>query len=104
MKETISITIAGAEYTLRGAEDAEYTQKVAAHVDTKITEVLRSGNISLVEAAILAGMNIGDEYYKVLETAEQLRGQLKNNLEDMNRMKAEITSLQREIERLRAQR
>ncbi len=104
MKEKLSITIAGAEYTLRGAEDEEYTRKVAAHLDTKISEILRSANVSLVEAAILAGMNIGDEYYKVLDTADNLRGQLKNYLEDINRMKAEITSLQREVEALRARR
>lgn len=92
MKETISFTIAGADYTVR-AEDAEYTKKVAAHLDYKVNEVLSSGNIPIVEAAILAGMNIGDEYYKALETAEDLRATIKSNVEEIARMRAEIERL-----------
>jgi len=92
MKETVSFTVAGAEYTVR-AEDAEYTKKVAAHLDYKIGEILRAGNIPIVEAAILAGMNIGDEYYKVLETAEDLRATIKSNVEEIARMRAEIERL-----------
>lgn len=104
MSEKHSITIAGAEYTLRANEDEAYIQKIAEHLDRKIREILASGNISLVEAAILAGMNVGDEYYKVLGTADELRGQLKGYLEELTRMKAEINGLQQEIERLRTQR
>ena len=92
MKETISITIAGAEYTVR-AEDAEYTKKVAAHLDYQISEILRAGNIPIVEAAILAGMNVGDEYYKVLETSDELRATIKDQLEEITRLKAEIERL-----------
>lgn len=90
MKERLSVTIAGSQYTLRGAEDEEYTRKVAAHLDKKISEILQNANVSLVEACVLAGMNITDEYYKVLETADNLRTQLKEYLEDANRMKAEL--------------
>ena len=97
MKEKMSITIAGSQYTLRGAEDEEYTRKVAAHLDTKICEILQSAKVSLVEACVLAGMNVTDEYYKVLDTADNLRNQLKEYLEDANRMKAELASLKSEL-------
>ena len=40
MKNRVTVTIAGQEYTLVGSEDAAYTQKVAAHVDAKVSEVL----------------------------------------------------------------
>jgi len=97
MKKRVTVSIAGGEYRLIGAEDEEYTRKVAAHVDAKINEVLNAANVSIVEAAVLAGVNITDEYYKALETADNLRSQLKDYLEDSGRMKAEISELKREL-------
>ena len=100
MKNIINVNIGGAELRLVSGENEEYTRRVAAHVDSKINEVLKSGNVSLVEAAILSAVNISDEYYKALETAENLRTQLKDYLEDGSRMKSEIMDLKREVARL----
>lgn len=100
MKNAISVNIGGVELRLVSGENEEYTRRVAAHVDAKVNEVLKSGNFSLVEAAILSAVNISDEYYKALETAENLRTQLKDYLEDGSRMKSEIADLRREISRL----
>ncbi len=97
MKKRVTVSIAGGEYRLIGAEDEEYTRKVAAHVDAKINEILSAANVSIIEAAVLAGVNITDEYYKALETADNLRTQLKDYLEDSGRMKAEISELKREL-------
>ena len=104
MSEKFSFTVAGAEYTLRADREEAYIKTIAAHLDAKVSGFLKNPNMTLGEAAILAGMDMGDEYYQVLETNETLRGQIKENLEDIARMKAEITSLSREIERLKAQR
>lgn len=101
MKKRITVSIAGNEYRLLGAEDEEYTRKVAAHVDAKIREIQQNGNVSIIEAAVLAAMNVSDEYYKVLDTADNLRAQLKDYLEDSGRMKAEIAELRRENDRLK---
>lgn len=100
MKNAISVNIGGVELRLVSGENEEYTRRVAAHVDAKVNEVLKSGNFSLVEAAILSAVNISDEYYKAMETAENLRTQLKDYLEDGSRMKSEIADLRREISRL----
>ncbi len=100
MRSAITVNIAGSDFRLIGGENEEYTRRCAAHVDTKINEVLKSGNVSLIEAAILSAVNVTDEYYKVLETAENLRTQLKDYLEDGSRMKSEIADLKREILRL----
>ena len=101
MKKRVTVSIAGGEYRLIGAEDEEYTRKVAAHVDAKINEILGATNVSIIEAAVLAGVNISDEYYKALETADNLRTQLKEYLEDAGRMKAEISELKRELMKYR---
>ena len=101
MKKRVTVSIAGNEYRLVGAEDEEYTRKVAAHVDAKINEVMSAANVSIIEATVLAGINIADEYYKALETADNLRHQLKDYLEDSGRMKAELSELKRELMKYR---
>ncbi|MBR5543024.1 MAG: cell division protein ZapA [Oscillospiraceae bacterium] len=100
MKNAINVNIAGVELRLISGENEEYTRRVAAHVDAKVSEVLKLGSFSIVESALLSAINISDEYYKALETAENLRTQLKDYLEDGSRMKAEIADLKREIVRL----
>ena len=101
MKNRVTVNIAGGEYRLIGAEDEEYTRKVAAHVDSKINEVLKLANVSMIEATVLASVNITDEYYKALETADNLRAQLKDYLEDSGRMKAELSELKPELMKYR---
>ena len=54
-------------------------------------------SFAILELKCIAGVNITDEYYKALETADNLRNQLKDYLEDSGRMKAEISELKREL-------
>ena len=100
MKNAINVNIAGVELRLISGENEEYTRRVASHVDSKVSEVLKAGSFSIVEAALLSAINISDEYYKALETAENLRTQLRDYLEEGSRAKSEIADLKREIARL----
>ena len=100
MKNRVSVTIAGQEYTLVGSEDAAYTQKVAGHVDARIQEVLEGAHVSLVDGAVLAAVNIADEYFKEVEASENLRRQLKEYLEEATKLKLELSEAKREIFRL----
>lgn len=100
MKNRVAVTIAGQEYTLVGTEDAGYTEKVAAHVDEKVREVMESARVSLVDGAVLAAVNIADEYFKEVEAAENLRRQLKEYLEEATKLKMELSEAKREIFKL----
>ena len=64
MKNKVTVSIAGQNYTLVASEDAGYMEKVAAHVDAKIQEVLDESKVSLVDGAVLGALNIADEYFK----------------------------------------
>ena len=86
-----------------GSEDAGYTKKVADHVDAKVQEVLDGAHVSLVDGAILAAVNIADEYFKEVEAAENLRRQLKEYLEEATKMKLELSEAKREIFKLQNQ-
>lgn len=100
MKNKVSVSIAGQEYNLVATEDERYMQKVAAHVDGKIHEVLDGNHVSQVDGAVLAALNIADEYFKEVEASENLRRQLKEYLEEATRMKLELSEAKREIFKL----
>ena len=100
MKNRVAVTIAGQEYTLVGTEDAGYTEKVAAHVDEKVREVMDGAHVSLVDGAVLAAVNIADEYFKEVEAAENMRRQLKEYLEEATKVKMELSEAKREIFKL----
>ena len=100
MKNKITVSIAGQEYTMVAAEGEDYVRRVAGHVDNKVQEVLSSGRASLVESVVLAALNIADEYYKEQEASENLRRQLKEYLEEGTKLKMELSEAKREIFKL----
>lgn len=103
MKNKLTVTIAGQDYTLVATEDSAYMEKVAAHVDAKVGEVREGGRVSISDAAILAALNIADEYFKEQETAEALRGQIKGYLEESAALKLELSKAKQEIFKLESQ-
>ena len=80
MKNKITVSIAGQEYTMVAAEGEDYVRRVAAHVDSQMREVLSQGRLSQADGAVLAAMNIADQYFKGQEAAENLRRQIKEQL------------------------
>ena len=99
MKNKVVVTIAGREYTMVAAEDETYVRRCAAHVDGQLHGLL-SGRLSRADAAVLAAMNIADQYFKEVDAAENLRRQIKENLEEANRLKLELSEAKREIFKL----
>ena len=97
MQNKVTVTIADREYTLVATEDAAYMEKVAAHVDAKVREVLDGARVSSSDAAILAALNMADEYFKSLEAAENLRMQIKEGLEESKKLNLELSEAKREI-------
>ena len=80
-------------------EDENYVRKCAAHVDQQLREIANS-RISQADAAVLAAMNIADQYFREQDAAENLRRQIKDNLEEVNQLKMELSEAKREIFKL----
>lgn len=103
-KNKVIITIANKDYTILSGETEEYLQKVAKHLDKKITEIAYSNNqLTIQMATVLAAINITDEYFKSLETADNLRQQVGQYIDDVSKDRGELTSLRAENERLKEQ-
>ena len=103
MKNRVTVTIAGQEYTLVATEEEGYVEKVAQHVDTQMKQVLEGARVSLVDGAVLTAVNIADEYFKEVEASENLRRQLKEYLEEATKLKMELSEAKREIFKLQNQ-
>ena len=103
MLNKVIVTIDGQEYTLVAGEDPAYMKKVAAYVDTKVREVSGTGKVSSSDAVILAALNLADEYYKQVEAAEALRGQIKTYLEEAKDLENQLSEAKREIFKLQTQ-
>ena len=63
--ESVTVTIFGREYTLKGDSDADYVRKVADFVDQRMSEVAKNSTVaSTAKVAILAAVNIADELFR----------------------------------------
>lgn len=103
MKNRVSVIIAGQEYALVATEEQRYMERVAAHVDTELRQILKESKTSMVDGAILSALNIADQYFKEVEASENLRRQLKEYLEESAKMKLELSEAKREIFKLQNQ-
>ena len=100
MKNKITVTISGQEYTMVAAEDAAYVRRCAEFVDGQLKQVTAGGRLSLADACVLAAMNMADLYFKEQDSSENLRRQIKENLEEASRLKMELSEAKREIFKL----
>ena len=100
MKNKVTVSIAGQEYTMVAVEDERYVRKVAAHVDGQVREVLDQGRLSIADSAVLAAMNIADQYFREVAANENLRRQIKDGLEESAKLKSELSECKREIFKL----
>jgi cell division protein ZapA len=66
MKRSVEIEIMGERLTLRTDADESYVKNVAGYVDKKMQEVQKSTRPSAKSSiAMLAALNIADEYQKL---------------------------------------
>ena len=104
MKNKVTVSIAGQQFTLVGTEDENYVRRVADHVDEQVRQVSDAGRMSVVDSAVLAAVNIADQYFKEQESCENLRRQIKDVLEESAKLKLELSEAKREIFKLQSKR
>ena len=64
MKNKITVSIAGQEYTMVAEEGEEYVKRCAALVDSQVRDVMNGARLGRSDAAVLAAMNIADQFFK----------------------------------------
>ena len=95
----VTITICGKEYTLQTDEAPSYVKQLAARLDRRIAEMMEGNDtLSLSSAAILVGLSLMDDSYPPRSNMDNIRGEIRNYVEEAGKARAEADALRRELE------
>ena len=87
--KVIDIEIYGQKYKIRvkGEEDEKYISHLTFHVDQKMHEVaVKSKSTDMFKIAVLAALNIADEYFlsqKKLDQLNEVLGHMEDDVESL---------------------
>ena len=71
MKKAVDVEIMGEKFTVRSDAEESHVRKVAGYVDGKMQEVLKTTRpTAKANVAMLAALNIADEYQRLKENYE----------------------------------
>lgn len=71
MKKQVEISIMGQKIIVRSDSNEEYVREIAHYVEKKVKEVMESSrSVASLNVAILAAMNIADDYMKYKQQKE----------------------------------
>lgn len=80
----MEVNIFGHEYTVKTDADSEYIQKIASYVDEKMGEIVRNTKtVSTLNVAILAALNIADDFFKEVQKREELVAAVEHRSEEL---------------------
>ncbi len=100
-KNKVKLKIGGATYSILTEDDENYVLKLGESIDEAINEISTSNpTLSMMQCAILVALDQADACQKATATADNLRSQIKDYLEDSARARMEVDVARREIERL----
>ncbi len=108
---TVTVTINGVEYNLKGHEDGEYLKKVAEYVEEKTQEMATKNNkLSALGVLSLSALNIADELFKgndeynqLIDYYEKVKSELeksKKEIEDLKALEGESVSLKEKLDKI----
>jgi cell division protein ZapA len=68
----VHVEIFGQDYAVRGEDDPEYVESLAAFVDAQMKEVSRtSGAVDSLRIAVLTALNIADERFRLRKEIDE---------------------------------
>lgn len=104
MTNRVKIEILGAEYTIATSEEEEYVHRLAHELDRQVVGLLdHDAKLSPNAALILCALGYADSFHKSEQSADHMRSQLTDYLEDAARARIELDDAKRELDKLRRQ-
>ena len=95
-KTSAEVVIDGKVYTLSGYEGEEYLQKVAAYINSKISEfdeIEEYRHIPVTTKNTLIQLDIADDYFKAKAQVEKLERDMENKEKEIYDLKLECNDL-----------
>ena len=101
-KNKIRLNICGSECTITSDDNETYVLAIGDEVEKSMKGIMeKNDRVSLTMAAIITALSFCDETHKAVATADNLRSQIKDYLEDSSRCRLEADEARREIERMK---
>ena len=105
----VRLEICGSSYVVNTTESAEYMQNLADRLNLDMNELMSSSKtVSITTAAVMTALSYRDELEKASGSADNMRRQINNYLEDAatskmaaEELRRENASLQRRIDELK---
>ena len=83
-RESVTVSIAGEEHTIRSSAEPEYTVRCATYVDRRFHEIKKQiGALESHKVAILAALSITDELFQAQDTQEQSGSQIAGRVNEL---------------------
>lgn len=77
MKKALDVEILGQKFTISSDAEEGYMLRVADYVDGKMQEVMRASKpVAKSNVAMLAALNIADEYHRLKDSHETMLSRL----------------------------
>ncbi|MBI5508829.1 MAG: cell division protein ZapA [Deltaproteobacteria bacterium] len=75
-KKTVEVQILGQRMVLKANDDSRHVERLASYVKRKVDEVAAHGPISSTKLALLAALNIADDYFRTMDEAREFKRQV----------------------------
>jgi cell division protein ZapA (FtsZ GTPase activity inhibitor) len=75
-KHTVEVQLLGQRMTLKADEDPRHVEKLVGYVKRKVDELAATSTASSSKLAVLAALNIADDYFRALEETRELKRQV----------------------------
>src|SRR6478672_89017 len=83
----VTVEIHGQQYPIRSGLDPAYVAELAAYVDEKMQLALRESPAGdTLKLAVLAALNIADEYFRVLDDERRQNDQVASRAAELERV------------------
>ena len=90
-KDGVRVVIYDQEYHMKGELDAEYIQNLATYLDAKMRSIAgRTRTVDSLRVAVLAGLNIADEYHQLKAKVEASRTETDQRVEECSELLDQI--------------
>lgn len=101
-KKRITVMVAGQKFTILTEEDEKYVIDIAAKADARIASLSLSG-MSREKAAVLTALDYADDIEKQRRETAQIREQIKDYIENSQKLTQENERLKSEADRLKGE-
>lgn len=99
----VEVLIGDKQYTISGVEGSEYIQKIAAHINDKLSELKQQEGYATMDIGmknILLAINLSDDYYKTVQELQEARAEYQEKEREIFDMKHELVSMQTKMDKL----